>query len=590
MATETTVQSFVHALEEGGWVSRMRLALLLAAISATACVFLIAQFRGLAHPKAIDQAQVAREIASGHGFSTKFIRPAALWQFENGKGAYPSDPIPDTYNAPLNPLVNSLPILLAKETWHMTPKDIVYTSDRLVAGVAMLFFILSVGVNFTTAKRLFDRRLALLGMGLVLVANVFWQFSLSGLPQMLMLFLFSLCTYTLVRALEARQEERSPLGWLGLTGAGFGLLALTHGLTIWMFAGAMFFGLFAFWPPAGPFWRRVFKNPAWVMLAVFLIFYAPWMVRNYRVCGSPFGLAPYSGLYQIRGSESQIMRSLKLDLTGINPTTFRRKLQGQLINQFADIYRSLGHSLVAPVFVLALLHLFKNPLTAVFKWGLLAMWLAALLGMAVFGLGSDGSGLQANDLHVLFIPMFIFYGLAFVLVLWTRLTTERPEMNIRLLRVAFFTVIYLISGLPLLDALLAPSRGRVQWPPYVPPFIAILNNWTDEHEIITSDMPWAVAWYADRKSLWLPTTMNDFLALNDYNQLGGRIVGLYLTPVSGNAALISDVVKGEYKDWAPFILRNVNVRDFPLRAVTALPIDNECIFYSDRDRWTEKTD
>ena len=51
-----------------------------------------------------------------------------------------------------------------------------------------------------------------------------------------------------------------------------------------------------------------------------------------------------------------------------------------------------------------------------------------------------------------------------------------------------------------------------------------------------------------------------------------------------------DIVKGEYKEWAPFILRQVNVKDFPLRAVTAMPIDNECVFYSDRDRWTNRED
>jgi hypothetical protein len=179
----------------------------------------------------------------------------------------------------------------------------------------------------------------------------------------------------------------------------------------------------------------------------------------------------------------------------------------------------------------------------------------------------------------------IFYGLAFILVLWTRL-----EINVRLVRIAFLTLLYLISGLPLLNSLISPPSGRVQWPPYVPPFIAILNSWTNEDEIIASDMPWAVAWYADRKSLWLPATVNDFIALNDYNELNGRIVGLYLTPITGNGRFVSDIIKGEYKEWAPFILRNVSTKDFPLRAVTALPLDNECVFYSDRDRWSQKID
>jgi hypothetical protein len=170
--------------------------------------------------------------------------------------------------------------------------------------------------------------------------------------------------------------------------------------------------------------------------------------------------------------------------------------------------------------------------------------------------------------------------------MWSRL-----EINITLVRQAFFALIYIVSGLPLFNTLFGKTEGRVLWPPYVPPFIAILGEWVERpDEIICSDMPWAVAWYADRKSLWLPMTVREFITLNDENTLHARLVGLYLTPVSGNREFIADVVKGEYKDWYPWIIRNVQVRDFPLRAVTALPVDNECVFYCDRDRWSTRLD
>jgi 4-amino-4-deoxy-L-arabinose transferase-like glycosyltransferase len=576
-ASETGIQSLVHAMEEGSWVGKVRFILLLAGIAAVYSIFIFSQFRGLSDAKAMDQAQVAREIARGHGFSTQFIRPAALRQFELNKGALPAGHMPDTYNAPLNPLANSFFLRLVKNTWIMSPKDLVYTSDRVIAAVSMAFFLLAVAVNFCIAKRLFDRRLALLGMGLLLVCDVFWKFSLTGLPQMLMLLIFSGCTYALIRALEARQEGKNTLVWIVLAGALFGLLALTHGLTIWIFGGALIFVAILF---------RPIGRDALVMLAVFMLIYSPWMARNYHVCGSLFGLAPYSGLYQIRGSESGVMRSMMLNFEDVNPTTFRNKIQSQTIGQLGNLFDFLGKSLIAPVFFLALLHLFKMPVTAVFRWGVLLMWVMAVLGMSVFGVDGDPGDLHANDLHVVFIPLMIFYGLAFVLVLWTRL-----EISVHLVRIAFLVLIFLVSGFPLVCSLISPPAGRVQWPPYVPPFIAILNSWTNEDEIIASDMPWGVAWYADRKSLWLPSTINDFIALNDYNQLGGRIVGLYLTPVTGNQPFISSIVNGEYKEWSPFIMRNIGtLKDFPLRAVTALPLNGECVFYSDRDRWSLKTD
>ncbi|MEA3213803.1 MAG: hypothetical protein QOE70_6860 [Chthoniobacter sp.] len=580
MAFEKNVQDIVHALEEGGWAKWVKLALLLGAIAFVINLWFFrdAGFTGLSHEKAIEQAQISRELARGNGFTTKMIRPAALWLFQKNMGKFPVDRQPDIFHAPLNPWINSWFMLLVQDTWPMTPKDVQYTPDKVIAGGGLLFFLLSVLVNYFTAKRLFDRRLALFGMGLMLLCQQFWNFALSGLPQMLMLFLFSGAVHTLVRAVEARYEERSPALWLSGAGVLFGLLALAHGLTIWIFAGALIF--------AGIFFRP-FGRHAGLMLALFVVVYSPWLIRNQVVCGTPVGLGWYSGLYAIRGSESQVMRAMSVSLEDVTPRLFRRKIQNQSLLQIEHLYGFLGCVVAAPVFFLALLHLFKRPETAAFRWCILLMWVGAFIGMAVFGIPEPG-GLHANDLHVLFIPLMSFYGLAVMLVMWTRL-----EVQIRFLWLGFMSVIFGISALPFVNqflALIGPPTSRVAWPPYVPPYIALLKTWTDEKEIIATDMPWAVAWYADRRSLWLPISVKDFLEMNDYGQLDGRIVGLYLTPVTGNKAFISDIVKGEYREWAQFIMRNVNAKDFPLKYVTALPLDNECVFYSDRDRWTNRED
>jgi len=590
MASETKVQAFVHALEEGGWVSRIRLILLLAAIAVVWQIVILNQFRGLSNDKGMDQAQIGRQLARGQGFTTQFLRPIAYGQFVHHLGAFPDGPIPDTYNAPLNPYVDSLLLRLTKSSWVMTDKVIIYPSDRFIAGASLLFFFMSVGVNFTVAKRLFDRRLALLGMGLILICDVFWNFAQTGLPQNLMVLIFSLVNYCLVRAIEARDRWKFALLWLALSGVGFGLLVLAHGLAIWIFAGALVYISFAFWPREGEWWLRVILHPAWVPLFIVLAMEGPWLLRLYRLTGNPFGVALYSGFGQLLGTESQVMRSLSLDSGSLSFAWFRSKVQSQIIAQFSNLYSYLGHSPIAPVFFLSLLHQFKKPDTASFRWCLALMWLSALLGMGLFGLPEDGP-IHANDLHVLFIPLTLFYGLAFVLVLWTRLGVERPEANLKIVRWSFFAAVYIISAFPLAHMLLTASANvRVQWPPYVPPYISVLGTYVEPNEIITSDMPWAVAWYADRKCVWLPDTIDHFMDMHDYYRLHDPIVGLYLTPVTGDAHLFSDIVKGEYKEWSPFILRNQDTRDFPFPAFTALPIDNECIFYSDRNRWSLKAE
>jgi 4-amino-4-deoxy-L-arabinose transferase-like glycosyltransferase len=589
MANETKVQAFVHALEEGGWVSRINLILVLAVVTSVYVIVILNQFKGLSDAKGMDQAQVGRQLASGQGFTTLFLRPIAYGQLVRKLGTFPPGPVPDTYNAPLNPFVDSLLLRLTKKTWEMSPHEIVYPSDRLIAGASLLFFLISVAVNFSSAKRLFDRRLAVLGMWLVLLCDVFWNFSLSGLPQMLMLLIFSLVNYCLVRAIENRDEGKTPLMWLGLSGVGFGLLVLAHGLAAWIFAGALVYMAFAFLPPGDILWLRVLRHPAWIPLVIVLGMEGPWLLRLYDLTGNPFGVALYSGFGQLLGSESQVMRSLSLDTTSITFSWFRSKVQGQMLSQFASVYSYLGHSPIAPVFFVSLLHFFKRPLTASFRWCVFWMWFSALFGMSLFGLTED-SAIHANDLHVLFIPMAMFYGLAFVLVLWTRLANDRPEVGLKYVRWSFFGLVYVISGFPLLYMLITGGRLPILWPPYYPGNVSILGTWTEPNEIIVSDMPWAVAWYANRESVWLPDTIANFMDFHDYNRLNGPIVGLYLTPITGDSRFFTDIEKGEYKDWAPFILRNVNTSTFPLQAVTAMSIGNECIYFSDRDRWTNKAE
>jgi len=611
--TESGVQKAVHELEEGSWKTVVHWAIAVAFLLFMGYLWLFKEgsFKGLSHEKAIEQAQISRELARGHGFSTLMIRPAALYQFEQNTGSFNLERTPDTYHAPLNPLLNAPVLWLFKKYWEMSQKDVLYIPDAALMAVQLVWMILGWLVSYFTMIRLFDRRLAIMGTWLLILCQSFWDFAVSGLPQNLLFFLFAVAMYCLVRAVENRTENRPSWFWLFAVAVCFGLLALAHALTLWIFAGLILFVAF-FFRDTGLLGKREEiredkPNPGLaigqrlavvgIMCAIVALMYAPWMVRNSHACGNPVGLGWYSGLHQIKGSEPAIMRSMEPPFDRVSPGYFRSKIQNTLLGQFGHLYEYLGYVLVAPIFLVALLHFFKRPTTSAMRWALLAMWIGALLGMSVFGLEGKPVSMpfappvEANDLHILFVPLFTAYGLAFILVMWTRL-----EINVKLVRWGFIGLIFIVSSLRFAGNFIelnGQAKSRVQWPPYVPPFIAILNQWTTEREIIASDMPWAVAWYADRKSLWLPISIKNFIELNDYNQLNGNIVGLYLTPFTGNQPFMPTIIKGDYKEWAPFILRQVTgpaLKDFPLRAMTPLPLENECIFYSDRDRWTPRED
>ena len=387
---------------------------------------------------------------------------------------------------------------------------------------------------------------------------------------MMLLFLFCLTTYCLLRAIQA-QYGGGPVGiWLALAGLGFGLLALTHALTIWIFVAALIYSVFFFKPR---FYAAI------IVLLGFLILYTPWLVRNYIVCGHPGGVAIYSVLDGINQSEAGWMRHVGLDLVGIGPGYFRDRIASEFTRQFNHLFEYLGWSVVAPLFFVSLLHRFKRPETAAMRWLILSMWLGAVAGMTIYGMREEQS-VTANQLHLLFIPLMTCYGFAFLLVLWSRL-----EIDLGLARIGFLVLLFLLCGWPMIYTFtLAPKKSPIRWPPYIPPYIAALNDWMGPNEITASDMPWAIAWYADRPAIWLPESVNAMSDLNDYRILGKPINGLYITPISGSQERLGEILKGEYKDWAAVILRSIDVSKFPLPWVTLLGLENECMFFSDHDR------
>ena len=150
----------------------------------------------------------------------------------------------------------------------------------------------------------------------------------------------------------------------------------------------------------------------------------------------------------------------------------------------------------------------------------------------------------------------------------------------------------MLTAFPLLNKYTDPPRLGMMFPPYYPRGLAELSEWYGEGDIICSDMPWATAWYADRRSLWLPLTIPDFNELNDF-RFNGRITGLLFTPVTGFRGLLNDVGVGEYKEWRMFIMRDPRAAsNFPLKAARPIFVGNAAhyLLFADRDRWTPRND
>ena len=567
------IQQLVHNLEQGGLARIIRRVLFVVAAIALILFQLFVNFKGLSHPLGMEQAQISREIARGKGWSTKSIRPLAIWQIRNNGKTFQKDAFPDTYHAPLPTLINAVPLRLFRSQWRMTPDQLHFFCDRVIAVVSISFFLAGLVISYFTARRLFDARLASICIGLVLICDLFWKFSLSGLPQMLMFLLLSCALYAMLRAVEAEIARENTLLWQGAAGIGFGLLALTHAITMWLFLGLLIFAVL--------FFRKRFGALV-ILVGGFVVVYAPWMVRNFLVCGNPAGVAMFTVFGTASGSELTWMRSIDPPFSEVTPRLLGATIRQRLLSGGYSVVQDLGWCVPAIVFVVALLHPFKRPHAAAFKWCVALLWIAGFFGVSVFG-GQTSFDLSSNNVSVILVPVMSFFGMAFLLVLWSRAMGDNP-----LFRNAFLLFIFLFSGIPFIFSLVSGRASKLHWPPYVPPYIAILGNWTAPSELICSDVPTAVSWYADRRCLWMPESPAKFVEMSDWNELGGRIVGLYLTPATGHQGLFNKIVFGEFREWAPFILRTPQVRNFPLRAAIPLPLGNQCIFYADQDRWSRQ--
>ncbi|MBC8125971.1 MAG: hypothetical protein H8M99_02330 [Gloeobacteraceae cyanobacterium ES-bin-144] len=540
-----------------GIVVRRSLFFLLLVILTLGNLFVL--FRGLNSPQAMDQAQIAREIARGNGFTTQLIRPVAYYQAaQTQKSTVSLKFFEDTYHSPLNPLINAAVLKLVgadePDAWQMNKNQMVYPLDRVIVTISTLFFLMAIGVNYLLISRIFDAKIAGVCAILMLFCDVFWNYSLSGLPQMLMLLLFSSGIYFVYRAVEATTEGRVAMTPAIIAAVFFTLLALTHWMAVWLALGYILFASIAFRP------RGIVGLVTLGLLVVAAI--GP-IVRNERVTNSPFGtafLTLYKGLGT--GSEDAVMRNVDLSAEPLILDGLISKILSTTLLQSTDIIPFLGGIVIAPMFFISLLHPYKRKSIANFRWAILLMWVFTALGLAFFGVTKEE--LDPNQLHLLFAPIMTAYGLAFISILWSRLDFVASTP---MLQNVHHMVIVVICALPLVLALPNKVKTGIQvrdkggiphWPPYYAPALnskdSGLKAWVNKDQVVFSDQPWAVAWYADRISIWLPPTVEGFNKLETAaSDLSTPVVGILISPSSHGSGPVSEVAD-RYRDFASLVL------------------------------------
>ena len=171
------IQDAVQALEVGKGQILVRIVPLLTALFVITFLFDAMLYRGLNDAQSMDNAQLARQIVRGHGFTTEFLRPFAVMQLHDyelsqslksgtsselfASDKFPSGALrvlPDTYNAPGYPYLLAGFFRLTHPEFGQSPKDMatnrIYSGERWIPLLNQAFMFLTAILVFILGYRL----------------------------------------------------------------------------------------------------------------------------------------------------------------------------------------------------------------------------------------------------------------------------------------------------------------------------------------------------------------------------------------------------------------------------------------------------
>lgn len=576
-----SAQEFIHWLEVGAGARWIRRIAVMAAVLALSLLLARQQFHGPVTEGTIAQADLARQLADGHGFTTLINYPqtAAVLR-QRGVNFDPATPYPELHQAPLYPLVIAAALRLVPEarraalfTSTPVPPD-GFAGDYFLLGLNLVLLWLAAWLTFDLGRRLFEPRVGWLASLALLLSMPIWQQTVmvNGMPLMMVLVLALFqCWHRVEQAAEAGEGERAPWLWLGLLGAAAALLFLAEysaGVLTFValvYAGFRFRGQARWFAVAG-------------VAAGFALVAGPWVIRNVIVAGHPVALAAQNVALKY-GDPTAEPGALRATFSADPLPIDLKKLCNKALTSLQESIRSRiwsgGAMWLTAFFVAGWLYAFRSPVVNRLRWVFSAAYLAALVGQAALNSG------ESERLAAIWLtPLVLIFGAGFFFVLLgsNAVLSGWPR-----------TLAALLLGLqvlPLAHDALEPRRLHFQYPPYFPGLLQGLRVELERREQvgrfgIMADVPAGVAWYG-RTRVWAqPPRLRDFYAITLEQPIGE----LLLTPRTLDRPFFSELnarpvmpgnlggVANRFGEWGEIyagLLTGNFPREFPLAGTQKL--------------------
>lgn len=517
-------QQLIHWLEQGTGARLLARAALVVAALALSAVFSWKQFHGLPNEWTLQQADIARQISRGEGFTTLVNHPQTYAVLKaKGHPFREQEVYPDLYHAPLYPLVLAgLFAVLPDSLWaHMPSPPGGWAPDYAILILNLAFFWLAMWLVWRLARKLFDDRVALVAAAGSVVSVSLWEQTVivGGLPILIVL---------LVGAFHVLADGERDLHDFPVLSRALALrLALLGALSAALFlfeysAGLIFLGFFAWLA-----WR-IRGAARWPALGIYagvaVLLVSPWLVRNVSVVGHPLGLA-WQNLalkYGDTTAEPSAQRNTaSTEAPGLNIKKLGNKgLTGLEANLKERIW-SGGGMLLTAFFVAGLAYQFRHGPTNRLRWCFAGLLLLLLAGQSFLGSG-ESPRLPAFYLA----PLIILFGAGFFFVL----VDSQPALSTHW-RWAVAGLLAL-QALPLVRDCMEPRKVHFHYPPYFPNLFMELARDAKSRFVegagIAADVPAGTAWYGDIRVWAKPERLRDLYEIG----VQQHIAALLLTPVT----------------------------------------------------------
>ena len=592
------IQDWIYVLEEGSgkvWVRRLVLFLIGIVITG---LFHLDGVKNFKAAEAMDQAQLAMNLAEGRGYATRVLTPASIRLVANRYRETGVDPAlavraphPDISNPPAYPLALAALFKVLPSSWvravesnpgSRPPAEIIVGAFNFVAFLVVAFGLHRLG------RRWFSDGAGLLAALMFAGSKFNWELISSGLPTLWLGALF-VSLVALMFVIEEKTETGSRRG-LSLLGAGIGALIGVAFLTVYsawvlLFPVLLSLGL---WVGPGRRWRVLL--PA---VAGFLILAGPWMAWTWHRSGLPLGtatLAPISDTLTFPGD--RLERSQNPELKNELFKEAWIKMVGNAESILREEVPRLGGNWFSAFLLVGLMLPLGSLRLNRFRWFLLSTLVTLILtqGLIRTHASTLSPGINSENLLAWFAPVgFLYAAVSF------RRALEVFEFPFELAKTLTQLVAVFLCSLPLFISLLPPKMPVMSSPPYYIPAIRQLAGYLPEGASVMTDMPWAMAWYGRRDAVLLTLRTGqdpkeDFFRIHDFQR---PFNAMLLTPLTCDVPWRAELLASPDAVWGRFymdyLLRRENIpAGFPLKYAfgDGFPYAGY-LFIADRPYWRD---